>query len=196
MGRVCRYRGSSHIPPVGDGAARPRGWRGLRTEQPGNNEPSLIVANSSREVEENLRYRPQAHCAEPHAPTVLRQFEECPFRHFEISACGLLCMNDAAALAAQRISIGMRLVQVSMFTIDFRRTPEQKKPAHMDECEPVKGPNVQGGGWRRFGAGKTVATSSGARYRVGSGDTRRIAAQHRSRLASRRSAARRRSLRR
>ena len=75
-------------------------------------------------------------------------------------------MNDAAALAAQRISIGMQLVRVSMFTIDFRRTPERKKkPAHMDECEPVKGPNVQGGGWRRFGAGKTVAKSSDHRYR-------------------------------
>ncbi len=42
-------------------------------------------------------------------------------------------MNDAAALAAQRISIGMQLVQVSMFTIDFRRTPERKKPAHTNE---------------------------------------------------------------
>jgi len=75
-------------------------------------------------------------------------------------------MNDAAALAAQRISIGMQLVQVSMFTIDFRRTPERKKSRlTWMRCEPVKGPNVQGGGWRRFGAGKTVAKSSDHRYR-------------------------------
>jgi len=97
----------------------------LRT---GNNEPLLIVANSSRDVEEDLHDRPQAHHAEPYDPTVLGQLEECPFRHFEISTCRLLCMNDVLAHAAQRspsgFSIGMQLGRVSMFTIDFTRTPE------------------------------------------------------------------------
>ena len=59
---------------------------GERTEQSGHDEPSLALANGSREVEQDLHYRPEAHHAEPHDPTVLSQFKECPFRHFEIRA--------------------------------------------------------------------------------------------------------------
>ena len=59
----------------------------------GQEQSSLIVANSSRDVEEDLHYRPQAHHAKPHGPTVLGQLEDCPFRHLEISACRLLCVS-------------------------------------------------------------------------------------------------------
>lgn len=97
----------------------------LRTR---DNEPFLIVANSSCDVEEDLHDRPQAHHAEPYDPTVPDQLEARSFRPFAISTCRLLCMNDVLAHAAQRrpsgFSIGMQLRRVSMFTIDLKRTPE------------------------------------------------------------------------